>query len=75
VAERIRKALIDITVRVGKQYLEIDTSVSIGLVRVDPFQDTVESGLEKADTALYQAKELGRNRIFIDKGYSERNRK
>lgn len=75
VAERIRKAFIGITVRVGKQYLEIDTSVSIGLVRVDPFQDTVESGLEKADTALYQAKELGRNRVFIDKEYSNHIRK
>lgn len=75
VAERIRKAFIGITVHVGKQCLEIDTSVSIGLVLVDPLHDTVESGLEKADTALYQAKELGRNRVFISREHPELNRR
>lgn len=72
VAERIRKAFIGVTVRIGKQCLKIDTSVSIGLVRVDPSQDTVENALDKADTALYKAKELGRNRIFIGRGQRDR---
>lgn len=47
VSERIRTAFIGVTVRVGGKRLKIDTSVSIGLVRADPAQDTVESGLEK----------------------------
>jgi diguanylate cyclase (GGDEF)-like protein len=72
VAERIRKAFIGVTVRIGKQCLKIDTSVSIGLVRVDPSQTTVENALDKADTALYQAKELGRNRVFIGRGQQKR---
>ena len=72
VAERIRKAFVGVTVRVGDQCQKIDTSVSIGLVLVDPLQDTVESGLEKADAALYQAKALGRNRVFIGRGHPDR---
>jgi diguanylate cyclase (GGDEF)-like protein/PAS domain S-box-containing protein len=64
VAERIRKAFIGVVDRVGGQDLKIDASVSIGLVRIDPAQDTVQSGLKKADAALYQAKAQGRNRVF-----------
>jgi diguanylate cyclase (GGDEF)-like protein/PAS domain S-box-containing protein len=64
VAERIRKAFIGVMFRVGGQHLKIDASVSIGLVRIDPAQDTVQSGLKKADAALYQAKAQGRNRVF-----------
>lgn len=75
VAERIRKAFAGVTVQVGKQPQKIDTSVSIGVVHVDPLQDAVESGLEKADAALYRAKALGRNRVFIGRGHPERYRR
>lgn len=70
-AERIRTAFIGVTVPVDSQNLQIDTSVSIGMVRVDPGQDSVESGLKKADAALYQAKEQGRNRVVMTNGSGE----
>lgn len=65
VAERIRSAFVGVTVRVGAMEQKIQTSVSIGLVRVDPGVETVEGGLRKADEALYQAKEQGRNRVIM----------
>lgn len=65
VAERIRSAFVGVTVRVAGQERKIESSVSIGLVRVDPDKDNVESGLQSADAALYLAKEQGRNRVVI----------
>ena len=65
VAERIRAAFVGLSVRIGGQEQKIETSVSIGLVRLDPAEDSVASGLKKADAALYQAKEQGRNRVIM----------
>lgn len=64
VAERIRTAFVGVTVLVTGQERTIATSVSIGLVRIDPAADTVEGGLRKADAALYLAKAQGRNRVI-----------
>jgi diguanylate cyclase (GGDEF)-like protein/PAS domain S-box-containing protein len=64
IAERIRTAFVGTMVQVGNKRLEVDTSVSIGLVRGDPERDSVESGLQRADAALYRAKAGGRNRTI-----------
>lgn len=62
-AERTRKAFFNRVVQLKGEPLNIQTSVSIGLAEIDPARDTVESGLEKADAALYRAKTEGRNRV------------
>jgi diguanylate cyclase (GGDEF)-like protein/PAS domain S-box-containing protein len=65
VAERIRLAYCcDTQVEVDGKALDLDTSVSIGLVQVDPQCESLESGLKRADVALYRAKSKGRNQII-----------
>jgi diguanylate cyclase (GGDEF)-like protein/PAS domain S-box-containing protein len=57
-AERLRTALADTTI--GDQP-RIAVTASLGVSQVDPV-DTPEQLLHRADTALYNAKEAGRNR-------------
>ncbi len=59
-AQRIRQSIIGSTVRSGQRELHI--TVSIGVVEGNSLGD-FDSTLRKADEALYQAKEAGRNRI------------
>ena len=42
--------------------IEFNITLSLGVASVDP-KDTLESVLNKCDTALYKAKELGRNQV------------
>jgi diguanylate cyclase (GGDEF)-like protein len=66
VAERIRAAFSRIRVEIEGKTLPFEPSVSIGLVEVDPEHDSVESGLKRADIALYRAKSQGRNQVVAD---------
>ncbi len=59
-AQRIRQNITDNTVKLGHR--ELHVTVSIGVVEGNNLGD-FESTLRKADAALYQAKESGRNRI------------
>ncbi len=59
-AQRIRQSITDSVVRLGQR--ELHVTVSIGVVEGNSLGD-FESTLRKADEALYQAKESGRNRI------------
>ncbi len=64
IAERIRVAFYHgVEVEIDGETLRIRTSVSIGMVEIDPKQESVDSALQQADTALYQAKQQGRNRV------------
>jgi diguanylate cyclase (GGDEF)-like protein len=59
-AQRIRQGIIDNPIRLEER--ELHVTVSIGVVEGSNLGD-FDSTLRKADAALYQAKESGRNRI------------
>ena len=58
VAERIRAACVP-------QAGEVGCTVSIGLTLGHPENDTLDKLLARADAALYQAKNTGRNRVAV----------
>jgi diguanylate cyclase (GGDEF)-like protein len=62
VAERLREAVASSTVSMaGGQALKV--SVSVGLAEVTHDGETLGQVLARADSALYAAKQLGRNRV------------
>ncbi len=64
VAERIRDTVSSpITLADG----EVTVGVSVGVARVDTLDTTAESLLQRADAAMYAAKQQGRDRILIDR--------
>lgn len=48
---------------------EIGVTVSIGLTVMDGNESTAGAALERADAALYRAKELGRDRVVTGSGH------
>jgi diguanylate cyclase (GGDEF)-like protein/PAS domain S-box-containing protein len=60
VAERLRAVVADSPIKVGDDAL--DVTVSIGLAAYAPGHD-VDKLLQRADTALYSAKQAGRNLV------------
>ncbi|MEE4246285.1 MAG: diguanylate cyclase [Kangiellaceae bacterium] len=62
-AERLRKALSQITVT--HEGREITFTISVGICQFDDSFDSHEQWIEKADLALYQSKEGGRNQTHI----------
>ncbi len=61
IAESFRKTVEDfLFIWQGKRYT---LGVSIGLVQLCPFHHSIEQVLIMADTACYQAKDQGRNRV------------
>ncbi|CAD7044538.1 diguanylate cyclase [Pseudorhizobium endolithicum] len=64
VAERIRLKVQD-TVGPASGLVDKVITVSIG-ISISAGQDTLEHLMSRADQNLYRAKELGRNRVFVD---------
>lgn len=62
-AERIRKAVEEKHIKVYDEELKI--TVSIGASTYPEDADTFEGLIDKADSALYQAKQAGRNKVCL----------
>jgi len=60
-AERIRKATAAIVIPFNEQMIRI--TVSIGVVELDKEDLTFDSVMQRADQAMYQAKENGRDQV------------
>ncbi|WP_316861654.1 PleD family two-component system response regulator [uncultured Cohaesibacter sp.] len=65
VAERIRKKVSEKPFIIHKGRQMIDVTVSIGLASSFKGNETQDELLKKADEALYQAKQDGRNRVVV----------
>lgn len=62
-AERIRTRLESTPAQVGDQ--SVPVTVSIGIAALRPEDETAEAPLQRADLALYAAKDGGRNQVRI----------
>jgi diguanylate cyclase (GGDEF)-like protein len=60
VAEKLRQMAAEQTVR--RESAAVQCTISVGVATVTPADATVEESIRRADHALYQAKEQGRNR-------------
>ena len=69
VAERLRQSIANNPFRISKTDEQLDVTVSIGVAcSVDgEGADAADAVLKRADQALYEAKETGRNRVLSDR--------
>ncbi len=65
VAERLREAVGNYPFEVKTPTGELTVTVSIGLSLLQFADDTTEKLLKRADSALYKAKDSGRNRVVV----------
>ncbi|MEO3385765.1 PleD family two-component system response regulator [Mesorhizobium sp. CAU 1741] len=63
VAERIRMQIAQTPFPTGTAGEAIEVTVSVGVAGIGPGVDTVETLMKRADIALYEAKNGGRNRV------------
>ncbi|TAK34237.1 MAG: sensor domain-containing diguanylate cyclase [Chloroflexota bacterium] len=66
VAERIRAAVEQMSVSLGDNGPRTHVTVSIGISTRRSASPTCEDLIDNADRAMYQAKVLGRNRVYVD---------
>ncbi|WSE35427.1 GGDEF domain-containing protein [Amycolatopsis rhabdoformis] len=65
IAERVRVAVGELTVKVGGTVQVGGLSVSVGVAGYPEAGDTLDQVLRSADAALYRAKDAGRNRVAV----------
>lgn len=70
VAERLRKTIEDKVIDISKvnpdsETKEIQVTLSLGIYEMQA-DDNEEELLKKADKALYQAKNTGRNKVVVN---------
>ncbi|GAB5505716.1 MAG: PleD family two-component system response regulator [Rhizobiaceae bacterium] len=63
VAERVREQIASTPFPIGKDGKAIDVTVSVGVSSLQPPHDTARALLKRADVALYEAKNSGRNKV------------
>lgn len=64
-AEQVKKSVYNLRLPHEQSEVESVVTISLGVASVRPtLNDTFESLLEASDTALYTAKQQGRNRVF-----------
>jgi len=63
IAERIRMSISDMRFKNAKGELQVTTSIGNATLRGT---DSMESLVQRADNALYEAKHGGRNRVISD---------
>jgi diguanylate cyclase (GGDEF)-like protein/hemerythrin-like metal-binding protein/PAS domain S-box-containing protein len=68
VGERLRNALADIKVMTGAGDLIVQFTVSIGVSVFSCKDDSLDELFNRADNALYEAKNSGRNRVCVATG-------
>jgi diguanylate cyclase (GGDEF)-like protein len=68
VAERLRQSVAEVKLQTRRG--NVSPSVTIGVANMDEDCKELEALLKRADTALYQAKAVGRNRVRIWQGES-----
>ncbi|MBI5854862.1 MAG: GGDEF domain-containing protein [Nitrospirae bacterium] len=66
IAERIREAIAKAVLR--HEGHDISITVSVGVSALRPDVEKIETLMAQADTALYQAKAGGRNRVEVFRG-------
>lgn len=74
IAERIRSAVNRAPVTNGDQVIPVSCSIGVA-VRWDSKDGTTQQSLQRADKALYVAKEMGRNRVVAAWTLHDRSRK
>ena len=68
VAERLRKRIEELSILIDPNGMTIKATVSIGCAEItNDKNETAESLIERADKALYEAKQQGRNRVVTAK--------
>lgn len=60
IAERLRQAISQTEIHTPSGELQITISIGLAIAQAD---DSIDTALEKADIALYEAKSKGRNRV------------
>lgn len=63
VAERLRAEIAHTPFTIGKDKRPLDITISVGVSSLRRGADTVEDLMKRADLALYEAKNAGRNRV------------
>ncbi len=67
VAERLRANISDTKVSLDNNKLPLNFTVSIGLTMLASKEDTLDVLLSRADNALYEAKNSGRNNVCVSR--------
>ena len=66
IAERLRQTVAGQSFSISGGHNSDDVTISIGIATFDRGDDTPDTLLKRADTALYRAKKDGRNRVVYD---------